>query len=294
MSKPFVLLVLFSCFFLTAHAFFIPDIEVVGKDPEISFLEPDYLIPGSKVKIYGKNFFASPKSANKLMINDKKVRVISASNDYIEFIVPTLSLGEAKIQIFTNYLGYQSKEATYNSPVLITYIPPVLDSVSSRSVKPNENIFLFGNFNIKNDLFCVINNKEIKVEILDSKTSQIKLPKNLLVGLFKIKLFYRKLINNAYFNSPFSSELVLYNNEFGSPAFLQISILESIFTVIDDRKTPFTIELFFNNGKKVDVTEYSNIFVDNSDVIDLNKTDFKVKQREKLKSWLSFFGILKI
>lgn len=284
-----ILLTLLSCF--SAKAFFIPDIQALGKDPEIYFFEPDYLISGSKVKIYGRNFFTSPKSANKLRINNKKVRVVFASDEYIEFIVPKLPLGEARIKLFTDYLGYKSKEVLYpldgSSSLVITYPPPILNSVSSYSVKPNDTIFLFGEFNSKKDLFCKIQDKEVHADILDLTTSQIKLPDSLPVGLFKIKGFYKKPI----FNSPFSNELILYNNEFGPPAFLKISLAQNTFTSIDDQKIPFKVELIFNNGAKTDVTDYSSVSVSSDEVLGLDKTNFKIKNKGEAEikaefSWL--------
>ena len=52
----FILLAVLGFSFLKSIAFFVPDINAIGRDPVITKAEPAYLIPGMKVKLYGNNF----------------------------------------------------------------------------------------------------------------------------------------------------------------------------------------------------------------------------------------------
>src|SRR3989338_2995703 len=142
-SKKIIYLLIALCLsfsFTNCIAVIIPDITSLGKDPVILAIEPEYLIAGEKVKIKGSNFFEYPKGANKLWINNYPVRILSSNKNTIEFIVPKISLGKAKIRFFTQYIGFKSKEIIYpdkNDFLTVTFKPPTLTNTERKGVYPN-------------------------------------------------------------------------------------------------------------------------------------------------------------
>src|SRR3989338_9652782 len=109
---------------LKSLAFFVPDINSFGKDPEITSIEPGYLIQGEKIRITGVNFFEFPKNANKLFINNHPVRILSSNNESIEFYMPKIPLGNVRLKLYTNYMGKRSKTFYYPKSIPITIKPP--------------------------------------------------------------------------------------------------------------------------------------------------------------------------
>ena len=184
----FLILVILSLTFLKGFAYFVPDINLIGKDPEILSLEPGYLTPGQEVKIIGKNFFAFPKSANKLYINNRPVRVIKARNDSINFLVPKLPIGKVKIKLFIYYMGYKSSEFVYpqkeNEFIPVKFHAPSIQKTNTLAVKPNMPIQVYGKFNTNDDLFFKIGEQEFKADLISKGLSQIQLPTVLPKGPF--------------------------------------------------------------------------------------------------------------
>ena len=149
LNKIFLVSLLASFLFLKALAFVIPDYQNVGRDPEITGIESKNLIPGQKVKIYGKNFFELPRSANKVWINNYPARVLKSSNNFVEVIIPKAPLGSAKIKLHTSYLGHKSNETIYpknkNESLVITFSGPVLKNTDSVSVIPKKILLILQN-----------------------------------------------------------------------------------------------------------------------------------------------------
>ena len=274
---PFILLLIF----LGSFAFNIPDYESLGKDPLILKVEPDYLIPGQTVKVYGENFFSFPRNANRLEINNKSIRIISATSDLIEFIVPKLPLGKAQIKLFTSYLGHKSKETIFppDDFIFVTFPGPEINDVSNISIKPNDIVLFNGRFDKKLKLFFKQADLDIEAEILSDTTCSVKLPSDLPPGPFKIKAFYTKEdLQQNIFNSVVTHELILFNTTH-EPTFIKIRPAKAYFDSLTDEEIPFIVELFFNSLRKADVTEYSEIIFEDNGVIDLNTQSktFKIK-----------------
>lgn len=272
---------------LKTLAFVIPDIEKLGKNPEITSLEPHYLIPGDKVILHGKNFFVLPKSANKLKINGKAVRINKATDSTIEFTVPRLKLGSARVELFTSYLGHKSKVFIYpssdNQIVPVTYKGPVFFRISSTSVKPSDEIYVHGFFDDSKELFFKLGNFAVKGEIISSNTAKLIIPDKLPIGFFDLSLFYKKKIKQdgsvIYFDSAFSDKVRVFSIEHGSPGFIKLSVPKTVFHSLDIAEIPYKAELIFNNGLKKDVTSYLDLFVKGKDVIELDSKNstFRIK-----------------
>lgn len=277
----FLLALVFSLSILKCIAFFVPDINSLGKDPEIVSVEPDYLIPGERAKIKGKNFFELPKNANKLFINNYPVRIISSTNNTIEFIVPRLPLGNARLKFFTSYLGYKSPVIFYpqdKEKLLITFHAPFIQSVDSLLAKPKMPIFVYGQFNQKNDLFFKVGTQDVKGDLISKDACKLTLPEIIPRGPFKIKAFYRKHLSrkNLDIDSAISNHLLLYNDELGNPYLVKIQIPEKIINSFKDEYR-YSVILYFKSGESADVTDYSEITSLDESVIDLNKANRTVK-----------------
>ncbi|MBI1859062.1 MAG: IPT/TIG domain-containing protein [Candidatus Melainabacteria bacterium] len=288
MANTFFLILVFIlvlCYPYYSVAFVIPDVNNIGKDPKIYSVSPRYLIPGDRVKIIGENFLASPKTANKLFINGKKVRILSATNNELEFIVPKLPLGEGKIVLFTHYLGLKSQEEIYpnhsTNGFYITFKAPEVLGVNSIEVKPNQKLTVFGNFNLKKEVYFKLDNGIFKGKIFSNRSAELVLPDKLPLAPIPLKMFYRKTVlkkgTQLFFDSAFSDDLTLYNIEFGEPQYLNISIENSVFDVIPDKELSYRVELIYGNGKKTDVTDFVAIEMIGDEIAKIDKVNKKLK-----------------
>ena len=272
-----------SLTFVSCFAFFVPDIKEIGKEPEIISIEPAYLIPGQKAKMSGNNFIAFPKSANKLWINNHPVRVISASNDLIEFIVPKLPLGKAKIKFFVYYLGYKSNETIYPQKesefMQVTFPAPIIQSTNTLSVKPNMSLLVYGQFSTKKVLIFKIGEEEVKADVISNNVSQLTLPKILPKGLFKIKCFYRRNYaskDKNHLDSSLSNSIILFNDELGSPQLIKLELPQESFKSLREPFT-YTVGLYFKSSEKVDITEYTEVKLSGEEIFELNVKNKTIK-----------------
>ena len=207
----FLIPVILSLVFIQCYAFIVPDVKILGKDPEITGIEPKYLIPGNIGKIKGNNFFEFPQNANKLFINNKRVKILKSTNDTIEFIVPKIKLGNANIRFYTKYLGYESKSVTNSCKT--TFNGPILSGINTNAVSPGTELQLSGNFSKDKDLFLNINGVFLKAKELSKNSAIFLLPDKLPEGIFKINGFYRiyDRTKTKYFDSAPSEDLILFN-----------------------------------------------------------------------------------
>lgn len=274
--KIFLLLVIFlpSFFFLKGFAFLMPDFTKIGKDPEILSIEPPYLIPGTTVKIKGNNFFELPRSANKVYINNFSLRIISAKENVLEVKIPKFTnTKNAKIKLFTDYLGYKSKEIIFpeNGFLNITFNPPKIKEINTYSVSPNTKIVVYGVFNSENEIFFKVNDTEIKGNFISKNECEVILPDKLEIGPFNIYAFYRKHLNaSQHLDSAPSDKLILFNTDSGNPLFIRINIDKTVFDSLKDF-SPYKVFLFFSSGESCDITDFSKIFINNESVFKLNE-----------------------
>ena len=256
---------------LKSLAFFVPDINSFGKDPEIISIEPGYLIQGEKIRITGVNFFEFPKNANKLFINNHPVRILSSNNESIEFYMPKIPLGNVRLKLYTNYMGKRSKTFYYPEPLPITIKPPVIERAETISVRPNTRLRIFGYFNTKNNLIFKTTNQKIKAETISDNECILLLPDKLPPGPFKINSYYQKYLSKSltYIESPVSNSLTLYNTEYGAPLKLKI---RTDTQRIDSLNNEFHISAFviFQNESEIDVTEYTKFKIPDENIIKIS------------------------
>jgi len=271
-NKKIVLIALLMLLIgLKGLAFSIPDIGSLGKDPEIFRVEPEYLIPGQKVKIFGKNFFETPVNANKIFINNYPCRIVSAKKNLIVFTTPNVALQkDAKIKLYTEYLGYKSKEVLFPEETFlkVTFNAPNILEPSDASASPSMEIIFQGDFNKKYDLYFHVNNKDIKADILSANSCKLRLPDDIEIGPFKIYSFYRK--NNL--DSAPSKEITLFNTSSGKPIFIIIDLFKSVFEMLNEN-SKYKVILFFDNGEKKDITEFCDITSQDENIIQTLKKD---------------------
>ncbi len=270
-------------------AFTIPDILSLGANPEILQIEPSYLIPGTIVKIKGKNFYSSPKSANKLWINNSPIRISKATSDEIEFIVPKLSLSKARLRFYTSYLGYKSKEITYpqnnNEFIDITINPPHILHTDKIAVKPQEELFIYGSYKSTNPIYFKIREEGIIGTLLSNNICKIRLPEKLPYGPFTISSFYK--VRDKDIDSIQSNELILFNTELGVPLSIKLRLSNTTFNQLDfiDKEYPYTVELIFSGlEKSVDVTKYTAVSTQDQatkDLLEINSTKQTIKLKKK-------------
>ncbi len=275
-----ILLMSFCFYTYKCSAFLIPDISNIGKDPVIKAIKPEYLIPGKTIKIYGENFYESPKSANKIFINSLPARILSVSKEFLEIKIPSIKIDptkEIEIKVFTNYLGYKSKEYIYpgkdDKPLFLTFPSPKVKNITSFSVKPDSEIILEGDFK-KIPIFIKVKDDFIEGRIISKDKCSVILPKTLPGGPFKITTYYRKELQNGFLYSAPSNEFVLYNTYLSNPLFLKINIDKSTFRINDSAK--YNINLYFNN-LSVDITDFCDILVSDESIFKINKKDKTIK-----------------
>jgi hypothetical protein len=271
-SKNIILIALLVLLIgLKGLAFSIPDIDSLGKDPEISRIEPNYLIPGQKVKIFGKNFFETPINANKIFINNYPCRIVSAKKNLLVFTTPNIALQkDAQIKLYTEYLGYKSKEVIFpeESFLKVTFNSPNIFEPIDVSASPGMEIVFKGDFNKKYDLFFHLNNKDIKADILSNTSCKLKLPQDIEIGPFKIYSFYRK--HNL--DSAPSKEITLFNTSSGKPIFIVIDLFKSVFEMLNEN-SKYKVMLFFDSGEKKDITEFCDTTSQDESIVQIIKKD---------------------
>lgn len=271
---------------LQCIAVFIPDFLIIGSNPEILSVEPSYLIPGEVVRIKGKNFFEFPKKANKLFVNNRPVRILSSKSNYIEFVVPKISPKNGKIKLYTKYFGHKSDEVNYppetDKYIPITFHGPKLNSTDTYSVKPRDEILIYGNFRNSALLFFRVNNQDVEGTVISNNTCKLKLPKELPSGIFKIEAYYKKksLQGDEYFQSVESNPLILYNIASGEPFALKLNLERNKFDSLN-LSTAYKVLLYFSSGETVDVTEFSDVKLLDNEFFELNLSERRIKPKKR-------------
>ena len=292
--------ILLNLFLQNGNAFTIPDITAIGTDPEIVSFSTKYLTPGDKIKIIGNNFFEYPKSANKLRINNYPIRITSATKNEIEFVVPKIPLGKARVKFYTSYLGYKSKEIIYpNNEKDFLYLAlnaPEINHANITSVKPDSEILVYGSFMLSYPIYFQVNDDVIKANIISKELCKIKLPKKLPIGPFTLRFFYKRFIsnNNQYTESARSIDLLFYNTEAGIPKAIKIKLSQNYFNSQEsfNKEYPYQIELIFNDLKNTtNITNYAQVILNNDNkIIEVNPTTktFKLKKEGTAKLYTTF------
>src|SRR3989338_3044825 len=284
----FLIPVILSLVFIQCYAFIVPDVKILGKDPEITGIEPKYLIPGNIGKIKGNNFFEFPQNANKLFINNKRVKILKSTNDTIEFIVPKIKLGNANIRFYTKYLGYESKSVTNSCKT--TFNGPILSGINTNAVSPGTELQLSGNFSKDKDLFLNINGVFLKAKELSKNSAIFLLPDKLPEGIFKINGFYRiyDRTKTKYFDSAPSEDLILFNVQHGQPLYLKINLEQNLYEELN-KEYKFNVSLTFNNKNIIDVTNLCELEAEDKNIVEIKNDTFKFKASGGTKIKASLF-----
>lgn len=270
-----ITVVLFSLSLLECAAFVIPDLNAVGRNPEIISIEPKYLVPGRKVKVRGNNFFSNPKNANKIRINGKPVRVLKASSTELEIVIPRLKFGRAEITLFTKYLGLKSKKTSFKSDIVIS--PPIINFPEDVGVIPNKDIYLTGMFNRRNKIYFKIAGEKIEGKVLSKDRCKLVAPEKLPKGLVELSASYsRKLKSGEVVTSPLTEKLTFYNVENGDPVLIKLFVDKTSFEELGG-DTSYRVIAHFKNGQRVDVTKFSEIDISKSDVVENNSNEKLLK-----------------
>lgn len=276
--KLFILsFLLFFVSTLGVIAFNIPDVNSLGKDPVITGVENNYLIPNKIATIYGRNFLFNPLKSNFLFVNGKRAKILSASKNSLNFIVPNVKPGYGKIKFYTQYLGYRSKKVLFpEKGNLELKIPiPAIKSFNTNFVYPGNSVYFGGDFKQGSKIFFQFDNKIIESMLLSRHKGVFVLPDSLPVGLFDLQYFQEKKFKNKNViytvKSPLSKNFTFYNLDSGEPYLLKLTLNGNISDSFIGAEYLFTVSAIFPGENEIDVTSLVNVSFTPDDILVSNR-----------------------